>query len=73
MQGGSAHALIFSWACWSGIWPRLDARRRLAGPNVLALAGTPCQTLFAYFDSSWKTGSWLARIYAGNFGPRLFR
>ena len=36
MQGGSADALIFSWACWSGIWPRLDARlrlRRLAGPN----------------------------------------
>ena len=34
LQGGSAHALIFSWACWSGIWPRLDARlRRLAGPN----------------------------------------
>ena len=24
-------------------------------------------------DSSWKTGSWLARIYAGNFGPRLSR
>ena len=38
MQGGSAHALIFSWACWSGIWPRSDARlrlRRLAGPNWL--------------------------------------
>ena len=36
LQGGSAHALIFSWACWSGIWPRLDARlRRLAGPNWL--------------------------------------
>ena len=37
MQGGSAHALIFSWACWSGIWPRMDARRRrrLAGLNGL--------------------------------------
>ena len=33
LQGGSAHALIFSWACWSGIWPRLDARR-LAAPKV---------------------------------------
>ena len=32
LQGGSAHALIFSWACWSGIWPRLNARR-LAVPN----------------------------------------
>ena len=32
MQGGSAHALIFSWVCWSGIWPRLDGRRRLAVP-----------------------------------------
>ena len=72
MQGGSAHALIFSWACWSGIWPRMDVRR-LAGPNVLARAGTLRQTLFAYFDSSWKTGSCTARIYAGNFGPRLFR
>ena len=36
LQGGSAHALIFSWACWSGIWPRMDARRRrLAGLNGL--------------------------------------
>ena len=33
LQGVSAHALIFSWACWSGIWPRLDGRRRLAGPK----------------------------------------
>ena len=30
MQGASAHALTFSWACWSGIWPGMDARRRLA-------------------------------------------
>ena len=35
MQGGSAHALIFSWACLSGIWLRMDARRRLAGLNGL--------------------------------------
>ena len=30
MQGGSAHALIFSCALWSGIWPGINARR-LAG------------------------------------------
>ena len=30
LQGGSAHALIFSCALWSGIWPGIKARR-LAG------------------------------------------
>ena len=34
LQGMSAHALICSCACWSGIWPRLDARR-LAGPKLV--------------------------------------
>ena len=30
LQGGSAHALIFSCALWSGIWPGFNTRR-LAG------------------------------------------
>ena len=32
LQGGSAHALILSWVCWSGIWPRLEIHR-LAVPK----------------------------------------
>ena len=42
-------------------------------PSVLARAGTLDRTLFEYFDSSWKTGCCIDMIYAGNFGPRLFR
>ena len=50
MQGGSAHARIFSWACWSGVWPRSNARRLAVpkGPtvkNVFLHISTPRERL----------------------------